>query len=64
MRQPHRQTPPHVAAANGLSLAANGGLTFGNGASAIAATTVNQDDLCLQQSGANRLSGSITYVQL
>lgn len=53
-----------TTAANGLSLAANGGLTFGNGAASLAATTVNQDDLCLQQSGSNRLSGSITYVQL
>lgn len=53
-----------TTAANGLSLAANGGLTFGNGAASLAATTVNQDDLCLQQNSTSRLSGSITYVQL
>lgn len=53
-----------TTAANGLSLAANGGLTLGNGGAALAATTVTADDLCLQQSGSNRLSGSITYVQL
>ena len=53
-----------TTAANGLSLAANGGLTFGSGLASLAATTVNQDDLCLQQSGSNRLAGGITYVQL
>lgn len=52
-----------TTAANGLSLAANGGLTLGNGLGALAATTVNQDDLCLQQNSTSRLSGSISYVQ-
>jgi hypothetical protein len=51
-----------ATAANGPNLAANGGFAFGNGASAIAATTVNQDNLCLFQSGGGRVAGVMTSV--
>lgn len=46
--------------ANGLSLAANGGFTMVSGVPFLrTATTAN--DLCLRQSGTNRVSGVITY---
>lgn len=46
--------------ANGLSLAANGGFTMVSGTPFLrTATTAN--DICLRQSGANRVSGVITY---
>lgn len=52
-------------AANGLSFAANGGLTLGNGAATvIAVTAAAADDVCLTQSGSNRLTYHLTYVQL
>jgi hypothetical protein len=51
-----------ATAANGPNLAANGGFSFGNGAASIAATTVNQDDLCLFQSGSGRVAGVMTSV--
>lgn len=49
--------------ANGLSLAANGGDVYGGGGYYVLATTVNADDLCLTQSGTNRLAGTLTYVK-
>ena len=49
--------------ANGMSLAANGGLTFGNGAGTIAVTATAADYVCLAQSGTTALAGSMTYVQ-
>ena len=46
--------------ANGLSLAANGGFTMVSGVPFLrTATTAN--DICLRQSGTNRVSGVITY---
>jgi hypothetical protein len=51
-----------ATAANGPNLAANGGFSFGSGLSSIAATTVNQDDLCLFQSGSGRVAGVMTSV--
>lgn len=51
-----------ATAAAGPNLAANGGFSFGNGASAIAATTVNADDLCLFQSASGRVAGVMTSV--
>lgn len=50
-------------AANGISLAANGGLTLGNGGGTVAATATNANYLCLFQSGTAQLSGNLTYVQ-
>ncbi len=54
-----------TTAANGISEAANGGQTYGNGmATVFAATAVNADNLCLTQSGTSRLTWQLTYVQL
>ena len=53
-----------IAMALGLSLAANGGITFGNGQGTVALTTTASHDLCLFQSGSVDLSGVLTYVQL
>lgn len=49
-----------TTAANGESYAANGGFAAG-GPGAIMVTNKPGDDLCLQQSGAQRLSGNIVY---
>jgi len=51
-----------ATAATGWNLAANGGLTFGAGAAAIAQTTVNGDSVCLLQSGTGQVSGGLSYV--
>jgi hypothetical protein len=50
-------------AANGLPLAANGGLTLGNGGGTIAATATAANYLCLFQSGTAQMAGNLTYVQ-
>jgi hypothetical protein len=49
-------------AATGWNFAANGGLTQGNGMGSIMAEATNADNLCLLQSAAVQLSGSIGYV--
>lgn len=51
-----------ATAATGNNWAANGGLSQGNGAAQVLATTVNNNDLCVAQSAATQLTGSITYV--
>jgi hypothetical protein len=51
------------AAANGLSLAANGGLTLGNGTGTVALTTTSNATLCVVTSSSGALSGNLTYVQ-
>jgi hypothetical protein len=51
-----------ASAATGWNLAANGGLTFGNGASAIAATTVNANNICVLTSSSGQISGSMVSV--
>ena len=50
-------------AANGLSLAANGGLTLGNGGGTVAQTATANNTLCLFQSGTVQIAGNMTYVQ-
>lgn len=50
-----------TTAANGESYAANGGFAMGNGAGSVMVTNKAGDDLCLKQSGSNRLSGNIVY---
>ena len=50
-------------AANGLPLAANGGLTYGNGGGTVANTATAANYLCLFQSGTAQLAGNLTYVQ-
>lgn len=48
--------------ANGLSLAANGGLTLGNGAGTIAKGAASSE-LCMTLGTNVRMSGNLTYVQ-
>jgi hypothetical protein len=48
---------------NGMALAANGGLTFGNGGASVTRTTTGGHGVCLIQSGVIALAGSMTYVQ-
>ena len=50
-------------AANGISLAANGGLTLGNGGGTVAQTATAANYLCLFQSGTTQMAGNLTYVQ-
>jgi hypothetical protein len=52
-----------VTPASGMSLAANGGLTFGNGGATVTRTTTAGHGVCLIQSGTTALAGSMTYVQ-
>lgn len=50
--------------ANGLSFAANGGITLGNGLATVAGGLgANADNVCLRQGGTSRLAGNLTYVQ-
>ena len=51
-----------TTAATGPNLAANGGFSHGNGASAIAISAVAADNVCLMQSGSGRVAGVMTYV--
>lgn len=48
----------------GPNFAANGGMTFGNGAGTVlAALNANADNVCLLQSASGRVAGGGTYVQ-
>lgn len=51
-----------ATAATGWNLAANGGLTYGNGASALGQEGTAADDLCLFQSSSGQVSGGLSYV--
>lgn len=51
-----------ATAATGWNFSANGGLTFGNGVAAVAATTVNANNLCLLTSSSGQISGNIVSV--
>lgn len=51
-----------ATAATGFNLAANGGLTFGNGDSSLAVTTVNANNICILPSGSGQISGVMTSV--
>jgi hypothetical protein len=48
--------------ATGIVATAQAGFVLGNGASAVAATTVNQTDLCIVTSAAVQLSGVVVTV--
>ena len=50
-------------AANGLSFAANGGMTYGNGGGTIAETATSGNTLCILQSTTAQLAGNLTYVR-
>lgn len=52
-----------TTAANGVSLAINGGWTQGNGAGTVMLTATTADYVCIWQSGANAVAGNLTYVQ-
>ena len=52
-----------TTAANGLSFAANGGLTLGSGEATVAEANLAGAELCILQSNAVYSSGSISYVQ-
>lgn len=51
-----------TSAATGMQLAANGGFAFGAGAGTVAKSTADAANVCLLQSGANQVSGVISYV--
>lgn len=51
-----------TTAANGESYAANGGFTEGNGMGTVMNSATPGNNVCLSQSGSNRVSGNITYV--
>ena len=50
-------------ASQGMPLAANGGLTLGNGGGTVASTATAANYLCLFQSGVAQIAGNLTYVQ-
>lgn len=47
---------------NGLSFAANGGITLGSGLGTVARGPNTNEDVCLSQSTTSRVSGVMTYV--
>ncbi len=51
-----------TTAANGMSLAANGGFTQGSGNGSVGVTTA-ASAFCLLQSGTSLVAGNVTYVQ-
>ena len=53
-----------TTAATGWNFAANGGLVLGTGGnSVLQADAASGDDICLLQSGAGQVSGSISYIR-
>ena len=50
-----------ATAGTGYNFAATGGISMGNGANQVLVTTVNNNDICIAQSAATQLTGSITY---
>ncbi len=52
-----------TTAASGMSLAANGGFTMGNGQGTVGVTAA-ASAFCLLQSGTSLVAGNLTYVQL
>jgi hypothetical protein len=53
----------HTTVANGMALAANGGWVEGSGAGIVYTAKKLGDDICVLQSGAGNVAGSISYVQ-
>jgi hypothetical protein len=51
-----------TTAANGFNFPANGGVSIGNGASFVAQTATNNNDICIITSAATPLAGGIKYV--
>ena len=52
-----------ATAATGWNLAANGGLTLGNGTGIVAKSATNNLDVCLLFSAGNQVSGTIVWAQ-
>ena len=52
-----------TTAVTGWNLAANGGMTLGNGAGIVAKTATAADNVCLLVSGSAQLSGTIVWAQ-
>jgi hypothetical protein len=52
-----------TTAASGWNFSANGGISLGNGASAVAATANQAYSVCLVSSAATQLSGTVAWVQ-
>lgn len=52
-----------TTAASGESLAANGGMTYGDGQGTVGFTGTAANGLCLLQSGTTALAGNLTYIQ-
>jgi hypothetical protein len=50
-----------ATATSGNNWSANGGVNMGTGNNQVLVTTVNNNDLCIAQSTATQLTGSITY---
>jgi hypothetical protein len=51
-----------ATAATGYNFAANGGISLGTGSNQVLQTATNANDLCIAQSAATQLTGSVTYV--
>lgn len=51
-----------ATAGTGYNFAATGGISLGNGGAQVLQTATNANDLCIAQSAATQLTGSITYV--
>jgi hypothetical protein len=51
-----------ATAATGWNFQANGGISYGNGASSIGAEGTAADDFCVFQSGSGQVSGGMSYV--
>jgi len=49
-------------AATGWNFQANGGISYGNGASSLGAEGTAADDFCVFQSGSGQVSGGMSYV--
>lgn len=52
-----------TTAANGMSLATNGGLTYGNGKGTVGATATPGNGVCILTSGSVQFGGNMTFVQ-
>lgn len=51
-----------ATAGTGQNFGATGGINMGTGGNQVLVTTVNNNDVCIAQSAATQLSGTITYV--
>lgn len=52
-----------TTAISGMSIAAQGGLTYGSGIATVIRTITAGNGVCILQSGSSQISGNITYIQ-